>query len=399
MNIKPANFTFGLNPFVERRNPDRLPVDVYLLGSVILLLCIGLVMMTSASISEAARLHNNPFYFFERQSLYILGGLIISAIVWKIPLDLFAKARPFLLMFSLLLLAVLLIPGVGQTVNGSTRWIRFAGINVQVSEIVKLSMILFFASYLQKHQEVLQASSKPVWVPLGILGATGGLLLMQPDFGATVVISVTVLSMMLLAGVRLRIFSLILLVAGSLFALLIFTSDYRYKRLMGFLNPWADPFGSGFQLSQSLIAFGRGEWFGVGLGESVQKLFYLPEAHTDFVFAVIAEELGVVGAIFVIALFTFISWRALRIGKRAEKAGQMFNAYMAYGIGCWLAFQAYVNVGVNMGVLPTKGLTLPLVSYGGSSIVVSCVAMALLLRSDYELRFQYRESDKERRVK
>lgn len=399
MNIKTANFSIGFNQFVERRNPDRLPIDVYLLGSVILLLCIGLVMMTSASISEAAKVHHNPFYFFERQSLYILGGLVIAAIAWKIPLSIIAKARPYFLIASVLMLLVLLIPGVGQTVNGSTRWIRFAGINVQVSEIVKLFMILFFASYLEKHQEILQLSSRPVWVPLGILAVIGGLLLVQPDFGATVVISVTVLSMMLLAGVRLRIFSLLIIVAGSLFALLIFTSDYRYKRLMGFLNPWADPFGSGFQLSQSLIAFGRGEWLGVGLGESVQKLFYLPEAHTDFVFAVIAEELGVVGAIFVIVLFTFISWRALRIGKRAEKAGQMFNAYLAYGIGCWLAFQAYVNVGVNMGVLPTKGLTLPLISYGGSSIVVSCVAMAFLLRSDYELRFQYRETDKERRAK
>ena len=399
MSIKNANITIGFNRFIERRNPDRLPIDVYLLASIVILLCIGLVMMTSASISEAARLHDNPFYFFQKQALFVLAGLAAGLLVWKIPLEVINKSRPFLLIFSILLLAVLLIPGVGQTVNGSTRWIRLSGINFQVSEVVKLFMILFFASYLKKHQEVLQASSKPVWIPLGILAAIGGLLLMQPDFGATVVISVTVMSMLLLAGVKLRVFSLLIIVATSLFAILIYTSDYRYKRFMGFLDPWADPFGGGFQLSQSLIAFGRGEWFGVGLGESVQKLFYLPEAHTDFVFAVIAEELGVIGAIFVIALFTFISWRALRIGKQAEKAGQMFSAYMAYGIGCWLAFQAYVNVGVNMGVLPTKGLTLPLISYGGSSMVVSCVVMALLLRADYELRFQYREQDKERRAK
>lgn len=399
MSIKTANITIGFNKFIERRNPDRLPIDVYLLSSVIILLCVGLVMMTSASISEAERLYDNPFHFFQKQSLYILAGLAAGAVVWKIPLGLIDKARPFLLVASVLLLLVLLIPGVGQTVNGSTRWIRLAGINFQVSELVKLFMILFFAGYLQKHKDDLMVSSKPVWVPLGILGTIGGLLLMQPDFGATVVISVTVMSMLLLAGVRLRIFSLIIIVAGSLFAILIYTSEYRFKRFMGFLDPWADPFNTGFQLSQSLIAFGRGEWFGVGLGDSVQKLFYLPEAHTDFVFAVIAEELGVAGAIFVIALFTFISWRALRIGKQAEKAGQMFSAYMAYGIGCWLAFQAYVNVGVNMGVLPTKGLTLPLISYGGSSMVISCVAMALLLRADYELRFQFREQDKERRAK
>lgn len=398
MNIKAPNINIGFNRFVERRNPDRLPVDVYLLISVIILICIGLVMMTSASISEAARVYQDPFYFFEKQIFYVLAGLIAGVVVWKIPLGVIDKARPFLLVTSILLLAILLIPGVGQTVNGSTRWIRLGSINFQVSELVKLLMILFFAGYLQKHRDALMASSKPVLVPLGILSLIGGLLLVQPDFGATVVISVTIMSMLLLAGVRLRIFALLAVAGSALFALLIYTSPYRFKRLTGFLDPWADPFNTGFQLSQSLIAFGRGEWFGVGLGESVQKLFYLPEAHTDFVFAVIAEELGVVGAIFVIALFTFISWRALRIGKQAERNGHMFSAYMAYGIGCWLAFQAYVNVGVNMGVLPTKGLTLPLISYGGSSMVISCMAMALLLRADYELRFQFREKDKERRA-
>ncbi len=392
------NIDIGVNKPMERRDPDRLPIDVYLLGSMIILLCVGLVMMTSASISEAARMHDDPFYFFQKQSSYIFFGLLLSALAWKIPLKAIDKSRPILLFIAVILLAVLLIPGVGHTVNGSTRWIRLAGISFQISEVVKLCAIVFFAGYLQKHHALLLVSNKPVYMPLAILVVLSGLLLLQPDFGATVVICVTTMGMLLLAGVRLKVFVVLILVLAALFALLIYAEPYRVVRVLGFLDPWADPFNSGFQLSQSLIAFGRGEWLGVGLGGSVQKLFYLPEAHTDFVFAVIAEELGVVGAIFVVTLFTFIAWRALRIGRQAEQNGQLFAAFMAYGIGCWLALQAYVNVGVNMGVLPTKGLTLPLMSYGGSSMVVSCVAMSLLLRADYENRFQFRERSKERRA-
>ncbi len=398
MSIKAPNITIGFSRFRERRNPDRLPVDIYLLGSVVTLLCLGLIMMTSASISEATRIHHDPFYFLEKQLAYLGVGLVAAYAAWKLPLRTLDKLRPLLLVLAFALLIVMLIPGVGQTVNGSTRWIRLAGLNIQVSELVKLFVILFFAGFLRKQQEKLRISSKPVLVPLVILALLSLLLLQQPDFGATVVIIVTTMGMLFLAGVRLKVFFSLILLAATAFVLLIYFEPYRLMRVLSFVRPWDDPYNAGFQLSQSLIAFGRGEWFGVGLGESVQKLFYLPEAHTDFVFAIIAEELGFVGAVFVIALFTFIAWRALRIGRQAEQNEKWFAAYMAYGIGCWMAFQAYVNVGVNMGVLPTKGLTLPLMSYGGSSMVVSCVAMALLLRADYELRFQFREKDKERRA-
>ena len=399
MSTKATLINIGFNKFRERRKSERIPLDPYLLMSGIILLCVGLVMMTSASISEADRLYHNPFYFFQRQSLFIVVGLMAGFVVYKLPLHIWQTLRPLLLLLGMLLLLVLLIPGVGQTVNGSTRWIRLGSINFQVSELVKILTILFFAGYLSKYHQALKLAVKPALLPLFILSILGGLLLMQPDFGATVVITVTTMSMLLLAGVRLKVFSFMIVSAGLIFALLTYTSPYRLARFTAFLDPWADPFNSGFQLSQSLIAFGRGEWFGVGLGESVQKLFYLPEAHTDFVFAVIAEELGVVGAILVIGLYGFISWRALQIGKALEKTEQYFAAFLSYGIGCWLVFQAYVNIGVSMGVLPTKGLTLPLMSYGGSSMVISCVAIALLLRADYELRFQYREQNKERRAK
>ena len=399
MLAKAAQINIGFSRFIERRQFDRLPVDSILLICTLSLMFIGLVMMTSASISSADKVFGNAFYYLERQFLYIVFGFILAFATWKIPLSVWYSIRPILLVSGLMLLAIVLIPGVGQTVNGSTRWIRLGSINIQVSEIVKIFLVIFMAGYLTKQQAFLRESSKTVLVPIFLLLVVAGLLLAEPDFGATVVIFATVLSMMLLAGVKMRVFIALLGVAASGLAVLAYTSPYRLERLSSFLDPWADPFNSGFQLSQSLIAFGRGEWFGVGLGESVQKLFYLPEAHTDFVFAVIAEELGVIGALVVIGLYTCIAWRALKIGRSCQELGQYFAAYISFGVGSWLIFQAYVNIGVNMGVLPTKGLTLPFMSYGGSSMLMSCFALALLLRADYELRFQYRETKKERRAK
>jgi len=398
MSEKPLQLNIGFNKFKERRNTERLPVDPVLFICSLALLVIGLVMMTSASITAADNNFGNPFYYSERQLLFIFIGIACGYVVWRLPLQTWDTLRPVLLVLGLLLLAIVLIPGVGQTVNGSTRWIRLGSFNVQISEIIKVFIIAFLAGYLSKHREALLKSSRPVILPMIVLSIVASLLLLEPDLGATVVIFATGLSMFLLAGVRLRIFVLLVLVATAAFFLLAYISPYRLIRLTAFTNPWDDPFNSGFQLSQSLIAFGRGEWFGVGLGESVQKLFYLPEAHTDFVFAVIAEELGVIGALVIIALYTLLAWRALFIGRALQKCEQYFAAYIAYGVGCWLVFQAYVNIGVNMGVLPTKGLTLPLMSYGGSSIVMSLIAIALLMRADYELRFQYSETDKERRA-
>ena len=398
MAKKPLQLNIGFNKFKERRNPERLPVDPILFLSSLALLVIGLVMMTSASITAADNTFENPFYYSQRQLLYIVIGLVAGYFVFRLPLQTWNTLRPILLVLGILLLAIVLIPGVGQTVNGSSRWIRFGGFNVQISEIIKVFIIIFLAGYLSKHLESLQQSSRAVYLPVGILLVVATLLLMEPDLGATVVIFATGLSMLLLAGVRIKVFVFLLATAAAGFFALAYTSSYRLERLTAFRDPWADPFDSGFQLSQSLIAFGRGEWLGVGLGESVQKLFYLPEAHTDFLFAVIAEELGLLGALLIIFLYAAVAWRALSIGKAAQKGEQFFAAFIAYGVGCWLVFQAYVNIGVNMGVLPTKGLTLPLMSYGGSSIVMSLVAIALLMRVNYEVSFQYSESNKERRA-
>ncbi len=274
--------------------------------------------------------------------------------------------------------------GSGRQVNGATRWLPLGVFQLQVSELAKLLTIVYLAGYLVRRNQELRESVWGFLKPMGLLALICMLLLLEPDFGAAVVLLASALGMMYLAGVRIWQFSALLMVTGTAMASLAYFSPYRWARVVSFLNPWDDPFNSGFQLVQSLIAFGRGEWFGVGLGGSVQKLFYLPEAHTDFLLAVLAEELGVAGTALVIGLFTVLVWRAVLIGARAERVGRFFSAYVAYGIGLWIGLQAFVNIGVNMGVLPTKGLTLPLMSYGGSSMVVTCMALALLLRIGHE---------------
>lgn len=362
--------------------------DRYLLLITLGLLGIGLLMLASASISISNHLYHNPFHYLIRQVIALTVGLILAVSALRFNLNFWQKISGILLLLCLVFLILVLIPGLGREVNGSVRWIGIGPFGLQISEFTKLAIIIYMASYLVRHEQAVRSSSGGFLRPLIVLSILGFLLLREPDFGATTVIFATSLGMMFLAGARLwQFLILFLLVTFGLFFLAL-SSPYRLLRLTTFLNPWANPFDSGYQLTQSLIAFGRGGWFGLGLGESIQKLFYLPDAHTDFLFAVTAEELGLIGSLAIILLFTFLIGRGLTIGKRAEKKGNLFAAYMAYGISLWLAIQTMINIGVNIGLLPTKGLTLPLMSYGGGSMVVTCIAIAFLFRIDYEDRLQ-----------
>jgi len=363
-----------------------LHLDYWMVGSGLALMFLGLVMVGSASVSVAQRELGQPFYYLWRQLLFTGMGVFAAIIVARVPLRLWQELGPALMIVNLLLLLLVFIPGLGHAANGSTRWIAIGSFHLQASEIVKLFSVIYLAGYLVRHNESVRTTFAGFLRPLGLLVIIAVLLLLEPDFGAAAVLIATAVAMMWLAGVRVSQFMLLIVAVAIALALLVYTSEYRMHRLTAFLNPWADPYNSGFQLTQALIAFGRGSWLGVGLGSSVQKLFYLPEAHTDFLFAVLAEELGLLGVVVVISLFTVLIIRALRIGRAAENRERPFAAYVAYGIGIWIGLQAFINMGVNMGVLPTKGLTLPFMSYGGSSIIVMCVAMALLIRVDYETR-------------
>jgi cell division protein FtsW len=366
---------------------NRVPrLDYVLLLAAIALASLGLVMVASASITFADRDLGQPFYYAMRQAVYIGIGVMLAFPVYRVRLALLEQSGLVLLVAALALLLAVLVPGIGREVNGSMRWINTGLFNLQVSEPAKLMILIYLAGYLARHGEELRERFSGFLKPLAILVLAALLLLMEPDFGATVVLMATAMGMIYLAGVRLLHFSGMLGMAGLSLAGLAVSSPYRMERLTTFLNPWADPFDSGFQLTQSLIAIGRGELSGVGLGSSIQKLFYLPEAHTDFVFAVLAEELGLLGVLVVIALYAVVVWRAFSIALQAEKSGTVFAAGLAYGLGIWIGLQSFINMGVNMGLLPTKGLTLPLMSYGGSSMVVMCVAIALLLRIDSETR-------------
>lgn len=361
--------------------------DRWLLGTVVALLILGLVMVASASVSLADRQFGQPFHYLWRQVLFVAAGLAAAAVIMRTRLLFWEKGGLLLLLAGAVLLVAVLMPGIGHQVNGSTRWVRLGFFNLQASELVKLFVIVYLAGYLVRRGEEVRNTVKGFIKPLLILAVLSVLLLLEPDFGTTAVMFATALGMMFLGGVRLWQFSALLAAVVAVLAGVALSSPYRLERLTTFLNPWADPFNSGFQLTQALIAIGRGEWLGVGLGGSIQKLFYLPEAHTDFLFAVMAEELGLLGVATVIVLFTLVVWRAFVIAYRAEQSGNRFGGYLAYGIGMWIGLQAFINMGVNMGALPTKGLTLPLMSYGGSSIVVMCMAVALLMRVDYETRF------------
>ncbi len=369
-----------------RRAIPALPADLdhRLLAAVVALTVLGLVMVASASISLAERNLGTPLYYFQRQLLFVGGAYALGWLTLNTPLDSVRRMSGLLMLFALLLLILVLVPGVGREVNGATRWIPMGIINLQVSEVMKLCLMIYLAAFLVRRGEQLRSSLPVFLVPVAVMAFIGFLLLLQPDFGAAVVIVATGLGMLFLAGVPLSRFIALVVLAGGAGIALIYASPYRLERLLSFSNPWADPFNSGFQLTQSLIAIGRGELFGVGLGGSVQKLFYLPEAHTDFVFAVLAEELGLMGILVLVALYSYVCWRVMATGARSLAVGRPFGGYLCFGVGTWLAIQGFVNAGVNMGLLPTKGLTLPLLSYGGSSLLMTVVALALVLRAGHE---------------
>lgn len=390
-----AGIGAGARPAASARRLALPLGDPWLFGAALTLMLLGLVMVGSASASIAERQSGHPFYYLIRQMTFVTVGVIAALAMARIRLVYWEKAGGTLLLVGMLLLALVLLPGIGREINGSQRWISLGLFNLQASEPVKLFVVVYMAGYLVRHGTEVRTSIFGFLKPMLILALVAVLLLIEPDFGATVVMGATVLGMLFLGGARLWPFAVLLALVVAAGVALIFSSPYRLERLTGFMNPWADPFDTGFQLTQALIAFGRGEWLGVGLGASVQKLFYLPEAHTDFLFAVLAEELGLLGSLAVIALFALVVARAYVIGRAAEKNGGFFAAYLAYGLGLWIGLQALINIGVNMGVLPTKGLTLPLMSYGGSSIVVMCIAVALLLRIAHETR---RDSATEVRV-
>ncbi len=360
--------------------------DLWLMGISLILVCVGLIMVASASISISAKEFDEPLHFFWRQGIAAAIGLSLAFIILKVPMRVWEMGSMSLLLIAIFMLALILIPGVGKEVNGSMRWIQLGPFSLQASEPVKLCIIAYLASYLVRHGETVQTDFKGFIRPIGVLTLISALLLLEPDFGASVVLFATALGMLFMAGVPLSRFCAWGSVAISALITLAILSPYRMQRLMSFVDPWKDPYDSGFQLTQALIAFGRGDWFGVGLGSSVQKLFYLPEAHTDFVFSVLAEELGLIGSLVMIFLYSFIVWRAFVIGHIAERVEKYFAAYFAYGIGLIIGIQAYINIGVNMGVLPTKGLTLPLMSYGGNSLIVYCMLLGILLRIEYENR-------------
>jgi cell division protein FtsW len=367
---------------------DEAPdFDLVLLAVAGTLLLGGLVMLTSASVSIADRNTGDPFYYLEQQLVAAAVGLGFAYVMTRIPTVAWEKSGPLLLCLAFGLLIVVLVPGLGRTVNGSTRWLNIAGINiVQVSEPARLLMLLYISGYAVRHSRELQDRFLGFLKPMLLVGCVCGLLLMEPDFGAATVMLTITLAVLFVAGARLRDFLLFCVGTGGALVLLAITSPYRLARLTGFLNPWADPYDSGFQLTQSLIAIGTGEWTGVGLGGSVQKLFYLPEAHTDFVFAVIAEEFGFIGSVTLIALFAVLVWRALCIARDSAARGRLYQANFAFGFAIWQGIQVFINLGVNMGILPTKGLTLPLVSYGRSSLVITLIGLGLLLRIDLENR-------------
>ncbi|KPZ15210.1 putative lipid II flippase FtsW [Pseudomonas syringae group genomosp. 3] len=385
------------SPLISGRGID---LDFPMLVGCLALLGLGLVMITSASSEVAAVQSGNTLYMMTRHLVYLLIGLGACGVTMMIPVATWQRLGWLMLLGAFGLLLLVLVPGIGREVNGSMRWIGFGAFNVQPSEIAKVFVVIFLAGYLIRQQQEVRESWMGFFKPFIVLLPMAGLLLMEPDFGATVVIMGAAAAMLFLGGVGLFRFSLMVVLAVASVVVLVQAQPYRMARLTNFTDPWADQFGSGYQLTQALIAFGRGEWIGVGLGNSVQKQFYLPEAHTDFVFSVLAEELGVVGSLITVALFLFVAIRGMYIGMWAERAKQFFGAYVAYGLSFLWIGQFLINIGVNVGLLPTKGLTLPFLSYGGSSLVICCASLGLLLRIEWESRnnmgseeAEFKESD------
>jgi cell division protein FtsW len=363
--------------------------DPGLVWSAVLLAAIGLVMVYSASVAMASSEKFTGYrasYFLVRHGIYLCLGLAFAAAFFRVPLWLWQKSAPWLFLLGTVVLLAVLVPGIGREVNGSRRWIPLGIASFQPSELMKLCVVLYAADYTVRKAAFMDDVRKGFLPMFAVMTLIAALLLREPDFGALVVVTAIAMTVLFLGGLNWRLFAGLAVLLGAAFALLIVSSPYRLQRILGFMDPWSDAYGKGYQLSHSLIAFGRGEWLGVGLGASVEKLFYLPEAHTDFLLAVIAEELGFVGVAAVITLFLFLVHRAFAVGRQAASLERYYAALVAQGIGIWLGTQAFINMGVNMGLLPTKGLTLPLLSFGGTGIVVACMALAILVRIDWENR-------------
>lgn len=376
---------------INQRRPRKSYVmlalyDRYILFSVLILAAFGLLMVASASMVISDKQYGYPFHYLIHQAIYLSVGLVFLGLTMKIPMRVWQKFSIHLFLISLFLLLIVLVPGIGHVVNGSRRWIKLGFFGFQVSEAAKLFAILYLASYLQRFQQQVQQQLIGFIKPMLLLAVMVLLLLKEPDFGTAAVITATFLILLFLAGSRLRPFTILFFVVIICMTILVLDSPYRVQRLTTFVNPWRTAFGSGYQLTQSLIAFGRGGLFGVGLGNSIQKLFYLPEAHTDFIFAVIGEEFGLLGELFMLSLFCILVMRIIFIGKKAFQQHQFFSAYLAYGIGVWFAIQTMINLGVNVGLLPTKGLTLPFISFGGSSMLINCIVIGIMLRISFEMQ-------------
>lgn len=365
--------------------PLSLRIDWPLLCLWFALMSIGLIMVASASVSFAALTYNDTWFFAKRHGIYMIMGIALAVFVVCIPMSVWQKYSGHFLLLTFFLLVMVLIPGIGKKVNGSQRWFALGVISIQVSEIAKFCAVVFFASFFARRYQELHFGWQGFLKPLMVVGVFVGLLLLEPDFGSSVVLSATVFAMMFIAGVRMLHFLLLIVIGVGGLAAVAVLSPYRMQRLITFLDPWADQFNTGYQLTQSLIGFGRGEWFGLGLGNSLQKLFFLPEAHTDFIFAIIAEEFGLLGAVLLLGLFTVLILRIFNVAKQNLAAGKMFAALATFGIAILFSFQVFINMGVSSGLLPTKGLTLPFISYGGSSLLMCCVLMAFVMRVQWEL--------------
>ena len=380
-----------MSSYVFAQRPAMAEYDRSLAWAAFLLVATGLVMVYSASIAiaEGSRFTgNNSAYFLIRQSIFLALALFAATLTFMVPVRVWQGSAPWFFLAGMVLLVLVLIPGIGREVNGARRWLNLVVFNFQPSELMKLAAVMYAADYTVRKHAVMKSFKKGLLPMLGVMLGVSWLLLREPDFGALVVVAVTTFGILFLGGMNGRHFVALVGMLAVGFAALVLSSPYRMQRIFGFMDPWADAYGKGYQLSHALIAFGRGEWFGVGLGASVEKLHYLPEAHTDFLLAVIAEELGFVGVFAVMGLFVWLVFRAFAIGRQAALQERHFAALTAQGIGIWIGFQTLINMGVNVGLLPTKGLTLPLMSFGGSGLVVNCVALAILLRIDWESRQQ-----------
>ncbi len=384
----------------------RITFDPWLSVVVVLLLCISMLMVTSSSAYVARSYDVGIYHYSIRQGIYIGGGLLMAYLTFKVPLEAWYRATPILIMLTFVLLILVLIPGIGREINGAMRWIPMKFMNVQPAEMAKVFCIIYIASYLHRHHATLKTSTMALVAPLFVLGAFGFFLLLEPDFGSTTIILAVGLTMIFIAGVSLWRFGLMLAITLGLMVAALYSSPYRKARLAVFLDPWQDMYNQGYQLINSLIAIGRGKLGGVGIGESVQKLGYLPESHTDFIFSIYAEELGFFGVVVLIGLYLLFLNRAYHIGNRAERLELRFAAYLAYGIGTLVTLQAFTHMGVTLGLLPTKGLTLPLVSYGGSSMIMMIIAVSILFRIDidtqslqYQNYLKYREKEAQKAAK